>query len=88
VARASLEELKLDYEDFLRQRGLAVLAPDHPVLVRFKRRRCATLEAVQAWGKQYFLNRQVARLAQDIENEGGFTERLYRVRSAKLRRQR
>ncbi|MDD3992963.1 MAG: four helix bundle protein [Desulfobacteraceae bacterium] len=49
VARASLEELRLDYEDFLRQRGLPLLAPDHPVLVRFKRRRCASLEEVQAW---------------------------------------
>jgi len=28
VARAILEELKLDYEDFLRQRGLATLEPD------------------------------------------------------------
>ena len=31
----------------------------------------------------YFLDCQVSRLAQDFENEGGFTERLYRVRSAK-----
>ena len=31
----------------------------------------------------YFLDRQVSRLAQDFENEGGFTEKLYRVRSAK-----
>src|SRR5512136_2026212 len=28
VARASLEELRLDYEDFLRQRGLRQWAPD------------------------------------------------------------
>ena len=28
----------------------------------------------------YLLDRQVERLAQDFENEGGFTERLYRVR--------
>src|SRR6266481_6600137 len=28
VARASLEELRLDYEDFLRQRGMALWAPD------------------------------------------------------------
>src|SRR6478609_9737941 len=39
VARASLEELRLDSEDFLRQRGLPLLAPDHPALVRFKARR-------------------------------------------------
>lgn len=30
VARASLEELLLDYEDFLRQRGLALWSKDHP----------------------------------------------------------
>jgi four helix bundle suffix protein len=30
VARASLEELLLDFEDFLRQRGLALWAKDHP----------------------------------------------------------
>ncbi len=30
VARASLEELLLDYQDFLRQRGLTVWGKDHP----------------------------------------------------------
>jgi restriction system protein len=30
VARASLEELLLDFEDFLRQRGLPLWAKDHP----------------------------------------------------------
>src|SRR5216684_7295606 len=49
VARASLEELLLDYQDFLRQRGLAQWAPEHPALKRFKARRCATLEEVRAW---------------------------------------
>ena len=145
VARASLEELKLDYEDFLRQRGLAELDPDHPVLVRFKKRKPQTLEDVQLWVTEerkinrdlhghtqtvndteqnmnrnrpsfssvtvgespcqslnsaclaanaalallnlacYFLDRQVERLALDFENNGGFTERLYRIRTAKQR---
>ena len=49
VARASLEELRLDYEDFLRQRGLSVWPPDHPALVRFKARRCSTLDEVRLW---------------------------------------
>lgn len=49
VARASLEELRLDYEDFLRQRGLPRLAPDHPALERFRARKCATVEEVRAW---------------------------------------
>ncbi len=30
VARASLEELLLDYQDFLRQRGLTLWEKDHP----------------------------------------------------------
>jgi four helix bundle suffix protein len=34
------------------------------------------------------LDRQVSRLAADFETEGGFTERLYRVRTAKRRTQR
>ncbi|MDD2316443.1 MAG: four helix bundle suffix domain-containing protein [Desulfobacterales bacterium] len=35
----------------------------------------------------YFLDRQVDRLAADFETKGGFTERLYRVRTAKRRNQ-
>ena len=49
VARASLEELRLDYEDFLRQRSLPQWPPNHPSLKRFKARRCATLEDVRRW---------------------------------------
>jgi len=142
VARASLEELRLDYEDFLRQRGMEMWPPSHPALQRFKARRCSTLEAVRAWvederrlsqdGRQgetrtytdchrhgdinqsvvvrdnpfesitsaglvanaalsllnvccYLLDRQLAAQAAAFEKEGGFTERLYRVRSARRR---
>ena len=49
VARASLEELRLDYEDFLRQRGLPLWEPDHPALKRFKEKCCKTLEEVRVW---------------------------------------
>ena len=49
VARASLEELRLDYEDFLRQRGLEQWPPAHPILQRFKARRCATVADVRHW---------------------------------------
>ncbi len=49
VARASLEELRLDYEDFLRHRRLPALEAGHPALMRFKARKCRTLEDVQAW---------------------------------------
>lgn len=134
VARASLEELKLDYEDFLRQRGMVMLNPQDPILLRFKERRPQTLEGVQDWVRKeraiqldqhgqagtrtsfcrsegvsvspckkplsssclaanaalsllnlacHFLNRQVARLARDFEEKGGFTEKMYQVRKAK-----
>ncbi len=38
VARASLEELLLDYEDFLRQRGLATWPKDSPKAVAVRGR--------------------------------------------------
>ena len=38
VARASLEELLLDYEDFLRQRGLRMWAKDSPDALAVRRR--------------------------------------------------
>jgi len=124
VARASLEELRLDYEDFLRQRGLTLFPPNHPALVRFKAMRCATLQDVQAWvaaehagGRTttdahgpratapkpeelaanaalsllnlacHLLDRQLAAQAVAFEKEGGFTERLYRMRSEARSRQ-
>jgi four helix bundle suffix protein len=131
VARASLEELRLDYEDFLRQRGLAQWPPEHPALMRFKARRCATLAEVRSWVEEerrgqtrtdkdkaqqgkaavqvserpgasvtsaqlvanaalsllnlacYLLDRQVEAQAAAFTKEGGFTERLYRVRNAR-----
>jgi len=134
VARASLEELRLDYEDFLRHRGLERWPPDHPALRRFKAKRCATVEAVRAWVEderkrartntdphqrtptgavrvrggqcrsvssaqlaangalsllnlcRYLLKRQIAAQAAAFEKEGGFTERLYRVRSRRRNR--
>lgn len=140
VARASLEELTLDYEDFLRQNNLPMLEPKEPVLMRFKRVKPQTVDAFAAWVAQerkrntdqhgqartnkdtrtdkdksvlvgerpcqslsssclaangalsllnlacYLLDRQVERLAHDFENKGGFTERLYKVRTAKRRR--
>jgi len=122
VARASLEELRLDYRDFLRQRGLVPLSPGHPALKRFKAKRCSRLEDVQVWVREEsrlstsvpvrdrpcssvssselvanaalsllnvccpMLDRQLSSLAKSFEREGGFTERLYRVRSQTLRR--
>ncbi|OHB76780.1 MAG: four helix bundle protein [Planctomycetes bacterium RBG_16_64_10] len=49
VARASLEELRRDYEDFLRQRHLPLWAPDDPRRQALVARRCATAEDVARW---------------------------------------
>jgi len=132
VARASLEELRLDYEDYLRQRGLAVWAKDDPRRTKLVARRCSTADAVAAWVKEMhglsghdglagkavstgsmrsilsikssfaeiaanatlvligvacaLLDRQILAQAEAFVQEGGFTERLYRVRTARKRR--
>jgi four helix bundle suffix protein len=117
VARASLEELKLDYEDFLRQRNLPLWSRNDPHRQHFIDQRCTTADEVALWVKEEYhrssstvstsstqstlaeisanaalaliavtctlLNRQIHALAQSFEEGGGFTERLYRVRSAR-----
>ncbi|MEX2043972.1 MAG: four helix bundle protein, partial [Opitutus sp.] len=47
VARASLEELRLDYEDFLRQRSLPQWSREDPRRAQLIARRCTTAEAVR-----------------------------------------
>lgn len=49
VARASLEELRLDYEDFLRQRGLPLWERKDPRRKALIERRCSTADEVAAW---------------------------------------
>jgi four helix bundle suffix protein len=49
VARASLEELKLDYEDFLRQHGLPLWEREDPRRKGLVARRCASADEVAAW---------------------------------------
>ena len=44
VARASLEELRLDYEDYLRQHAITVWSKDHPLAQEFIRRRISSME--------------------------------------------
>jgi len=130
VARASLEELRLDYEDFLRQRDLPVWPRQDPRREALVARRCQTADQVAEWIVEIsgrngqlgqdglnvnstarsttstqstvstnsypelsanaalvlltvacsLLDRQVAKLAEEFEQGGGFTERLYRVR--------
>jgi four helix bundle suffix protein len=134
VARASLEELRLDYEDYLRQRGLEAWPAGDPRRSELIARRPATADDVAAWvrvmhdrartgpGGQAgqsgqdgrdepstksssstvpsypdiaanaaltliavacsLLDRQLSAQAAAFEREGGFTERLYSVRSA------
>lgn len=136
VARASLEELRLDYEDFLRQRGLPVWEREDLRRKSLVARRCTTADCVAQWVKEQhgqsgqngpsgpkqnskppssssiksiksiksisstypelaanaalvltgiacaLLDRQLTSLAAAFEREGGFTERLYRVRKS------
>ena len=52
VARASLEELRLDYEDFLRQRGLRQWEREDPRRANLINRRCATADDLARWVKE------------------------------------
>ena len=49
VARASLVELRLDYQDFLRQNEFPEWDRNHPALLDFKRRQIADMAAFRAW---------------------------------------
>jgi four helix bundle suffix protein len=54
VARASLEELRLDYEDYLRQRGLELWGPKDPRRQKLIDRRCKTADEVAVWVKEVY----------------------------------
>jgi restriction system protein len=102
VARASLEELLLDYEDFLRQRGLALWPKDHPTAQIVRKLAYAPNRSYSTYRPycegppetaantllclihqtNYLLDQQLRQLEQAFLNEGGFTERLYKMRSA------
>lgn len=128
VARASLEELKLDYEDYLRHRSLTLWAEIDPRRKALVARRCTTADEVALWVKEVggqqkvqqngrngpdgqhgpkkliyaepaanavhvligvacsLLDRQIAAQAAAFEKEGGFTERLYRIRQQRSNR--
>ena len=49
VARASLEELRLDYEDFLRQRNLSLWPAKDPRRSALIAMRCSTANEVAQW---------------------------------------
>lgn len=134
VARASLEELRLDYEDFLRQRGFALWARDDSRRAELVARRPKSADEVANWARDVrgwngqdgrrgqngqlpkspetrstqstkstpstyaeisangvltliavassLLARQIATLETSFLEEGGFTEKLYRARTA------
>ena len=133
VARASLEELKLDYEDYLRHRSLPLWPEEDPRRKALVARRCATADAVADWVKEVhgrdgqhgpdgqpkrggpsmksiasiqstypeiaanaalvligvacaLLDRQIEAQAAAFTEEGGFTERLHRIRTERRRR--
>ena len=107
VANASLAELKLDYEDYLRRGDMPHWPREDSRRAELIERRCETCDDFAAWvhelhgsgrGVSYgeiaangalalidvataLLDRQIAALARDFKEQGGFTERLYRVRT-------
>ena len=126
VARASLEELRLDYEDYLRQHSLPLWPVADPRRKALVARRCTTADAVAEWVREVhgpdgqngpagrpkrsapsirstypeiaanaalvligvacaLLDRQIAAQAAAITEEGGFTERLHRIRTERKR---
>jgi restriction system protein len=109
VARASLEELLLDFQDFLRQKGLALWGKDHakakevrqlaykpdrsyrtykPYIESPSPEVAANAVVCVIHQANYLLDRQLKALEQEFVKEGGFTERLYRVRSEARNRSR
>lgn len=52
VARASLEELRLDYEDYLRHRSLPLWSAEDPRRKALVARRCKTVEEVADWVRE------------------------------------
>ncbi len=134
VARASLEELRLDYEDYLRHRSLPLWSAEDARRKALVARRCKTVEEVAAWVREVrragldglnrqdgrdgldgpgsgpsmksikstastpaeiaanaalvllgvacaLLDRQIEAQAAAFTDEGGFTERLHRIRT-------
>ncbi len=58
VARSSLEELRLDYEDFLRQHGWELWAREDARRRELVARRCGTAEEVALWVREKALARR------------------------------
>ena len=109
VARASLEELLLDFEDFLRQRSLALWGKENleakkiRKLVWVENRSYETYRSYVEEGvpevaantilclihqTNFLLDQQLRQLEMKFCQEGGFTERLFKIRhEARQRRE-
>jgi restriction system protein len=102
VVRASLEELLLDYEDFLRQRKFALWEKSHLTAQAVRKLAYAgnrTYTTYRTYIEEsssevaantlvclvhqtnYLLDQLLRQLEQQFLKDGGFTEKLYRVRS-------
>ena len=102
VARAGLEELLVDYQDFVRQRGLPLWGKDHPKAkvirkLAYSENRSYTTYRTYVEERSaevaantliclihqasYLLDQQLRQLETAFLGEGGFTERLYAMRS-------
>lgn len=130
VARASIDELRKDYESFLEHRKLPLWAPMDPRRKELSNARCKDPDEVARWVKavwerekdqrmqavegprtartprtvkdrayaelsanvgqtlckiaMHLLDNQIDSQARTFEKEGGFSERLYKVRARKL----
>jgi four helix bundle suffix protein len=102
VARASLEELLLDYEDFLRQRGFVLWQKNHPTSsairqLAYQENRsyltyrtyiessppevAANTIICLIHQTNFLLDQQLKQLEREFLGQGGFTERLYKMRT-------
>ncbi len=113
VARGSLEELKLDYQDFLRQHNLPEWEMNHPAAKEFIRRRISSAGQFRdfiQWAENsvsavscrsmplksvlvangaillinaasFFLKRHIDVRTIAFQQSGGFSEKMYRVRT-------
>jgi len=102
VARASMEELLVDYQDFLRNKGLALWGKEHEKAkgiraLAYRSDRsyktyktyfedaspevAANAAVCLIHQTNYLLDRQLRQLESEFLDQGGFTERLFRMRS-------
>jgi four helix bundle suffix protein len=96
IAKGSLEELKLDYEDFLKRKGLTLWDKNDPRIRKFREIRVkntkpfpdlpnfpeefCNLLITLIYQNTFLLTKQIESLIEKHKKEGGFTEKLYRNR--------